>query len=150
MARLPRLAAVDGWFRFDGDGGGEAVRLLGGRCPRCGTYSFPAAHLGCPNPACGETEVEEVELSTRGRVWSYTENMYKPPAPYVAADPFQPYSIAAVELDEERMVVLGQVVPDAPPLHIGMAMELVLGTLFEDEQAEYVVWKWRPVAEPSA
>jgi uncharacterized OB-fold protein len=146
MERLPRLAAVDGWFRVDGD----AVRLLGGRCPKCRTYSFPIARLGCPNPACTETEVEEVELSSRGRVWSYTENMYQPPAPYIAAEPFQPYTIAAVELEEERMVVLGQVVPGAPPLHVGMAMELVLGTLFEDDKGEHVVWKWQPVTENGA
>ncbi len=146
MEQPGRLPAVAGWFRVDGDG----VRLLGGRCPKCRTYSFPVARLGCPNPACGETEVEEVELSTRGRVWSYTENLYPPPPPYVAAEPFQPYAIAAVELEEERMVVLGQVEPDGPPLRVGMEMELVLGTLFEDERGEHVVWKWRAVAEQSA
>ena len=31
-------------------------------------------------------------------------------APYVSPDPFEPYAIAAVELAEEKMVVLGQVV----------------------------------------
>ena len=27
-----------------------------------------------------------------------------------------------------------------------MEMELVLDTLYEDDENEYVVWKWRPVA----
>ena len=27
-----------------------------------------------------------------------------------------------------------------------MEMELVLDTLFEDDENEYVVWKWRPAA----
>ena len=46
------------------------------------------------------------------------------------------------------MVVLGQVVPEVgiEDLEAGMEMELVLGTLFEDDENEYLVWKWRPVA----
>jgi uncharacterized protein len=44
--------------------------------------------------------------------------------------------------------VLGQVVPGigVEQLEVGMPMELVLGTLFEDEQNEYVIWKWKPAA----
>jgi uncharacterized OB-fold protein len=44
------------------------------------------------------------------------------------------------------MVVLGQVVPgvEVTQLKAGMEMELVVGTLYEDEQNEYVVWKWKP------
>ena len=77
-----------------------------------------------------------------------TDNHYAPPAPFVAKDPFEPYAIAAVELEREKMVVLGQVVPgvDARELQVGQEMELVLGTLFEDEANEYVVWKWRPAS----
>jgi uncharacterized OB-fold protein len=42
--------------------------------------------------------------------------------------------------------VLGQVVDGVGPadLEVGMEMELVLATLNEDEENEYVVWKWRP------
>jgi uncharacterized protein len=54
-----------------------------------------------------------------------------------------------VELDAEKMVVLGQVVPGiaARDLEVGQEMELVLGTLYEDDDSEYLVWKWKPVAE---
>ncbi len=31
-------------------------------------------------------------------------------------------------------------------LHAGMPVELVLGTLFEDDEHEYLVWRWRPVS----
>ena len=46
------------------------------------------------------------------------------------------------------MVVLGQVVPGvaARDLEVGQEMELVLGTLYEDAESEYVVWKWKPAA----
>jgi uncharacterized OB-fold protein len=58
-----------------------------------------------------------------------------------------PFAVAAVELEAERMVVLGQVVPGvgAADLEVGMEMELVLDTLTEDAEREVLVWKWRPV-----
>jgi hypothetical protein len=51
-----------------------------------------------------------------------------------------------VELAVEKMVVLGQVVPgvDVGRLRAGMRMELVLGTLYETDEHEYVVWNWKP------
>ena len=46
------------------------------------------------------------------------------------------------------MVVLGQVVSgvDIGQLKAGMKMELVVDTLFEDEDREYLIWKWKPIA----
>jgi hypothetical protein len=35
---------------------------------------------------------------------------------------------------------------DVSQLKAGMDMELVLATLFEDDENEYVVWKWKPAA----
>lgn len=80
-------------------------------------------------------------------MWSWTTNHYPPPAPHVAADPFIPYTIAAVELADEHMVVLGQLAEGVDPatLQAGTEVELTLGTLFTDDDHEYVVWKWRPV-----
>ena len=80
-------------------------------------------------------------------MWSYTNAGYQPPEPYVAADPYVPFAIAAVELAAEQMVVMGQVVPgvDVGDLHVGDEVELVLDTLYEDDEHEYVVWKWRAV-----
>jgi len=139
-----RVPAVDGWFTMDE----AAPALLGTRCTACGAVFFPRERAFCRNPACAGTDFEDVPLSRRGRLWSATDNHYAPPAPFVAPEPFRPYAIAAVELEAERMVVLGQVVPgvEARALEVGQEMELVLGTLYEDDAHEYVVWKWRPVA----
>jgi uncharacterized OB-fold protein len=141
MTKKERVAAVDGWFTLDDD-----PRLLGNRCTRCGSYFFPKASGFCRNPTCAGTEFEDTPLSNRGTVWSFTTNHYAPPAPYVAADPFEPFSVAAVELPREKMVVLGQVTDgvDQATLRVGDEVELVLGTLFEDDDHEYVVWKWKP------
>jgi uncharacterized OB-fold protein len=138
-----RIPAVEGWFR-DGD----EPALLGTRCTACGAVFFPRESFYCRNPACAGTEFAEVALSRRGRLWSFTNNCYPPPAPYVASDPFEPYAVAAVELEAEKMVVLGQVVRGVGPedLEAGMEMELVVDTLFEDAEHEYTVWKWRPAA----
>lgn len=137
-----RVPAVEGWFTLDL----EAPHLLGTRCSGCGSYFFPRERTACRNPACPGGELEEVALSSRGRLWSFTNNCYPPPKPFVAPDPFEPYAIAAVELEEEKMVVLGQVVRGvgAEELEAGMEMELCLETLFEDDEHEYLVWKWRP------
>ena len=139
-----RTPAIEGWFTIDaGD-----PRLLGSRCRSCQTCFFPRESVFCRNPHCSGEEFDEVPLSNRGTLWSFTNNCYAPPAPYVAADPFEPYAVAAVELEDEKIVVLGQVVPGVgvDALRAGMEMELVLDTLYEDEQNDYLIWKWRPAA----
>jgi uncharacterized OB-fold protein len=131
-----RVPAVEGWFTVDGH-----PTLLGNRCTSCGAYFFPRASFLCRNPECDGTEFEDVPLSRRGRVWSYTVNRYQPPAPYVpATEPFEPYAIAAVELAEEKMVVLGQVVGD---VEVGTEVELTTDTLYTDDDHEYVIWRWK-------
>ena len=142
MGREQKLA-VEGWFTA-----GDTPALIGSRCGSCGNYAFPKETTFCKNPRCGSTEFDEVPLSTRGKVWSFTNNCYSPPAPYVASDPFEPYAIAAVELEEEQMVVLGQMVPEVAveDLKAGMEVELTVDTLFSDDDNDYLIWKWRPTA----
>jgi hypothetical protein len=142
MAKV-RKPAVEGWFTYEG-----SPALIGTRCRACNTFYFPKEMHFCRNPACKGTSFEPVTLSSSGKLWSYTNNCYAPPPPYVADDPFQPYALAAVELDREKMVVLGQVARgfSTADLEVGMPMQLVVETLFEDEQTEYLVWKWKPAA----
>lgn len=142
MATKARVPAVEGWFTLD-----DEPRLLGNRCSKCGSCFFPKIATECRNPGCDGTELVEVPLSNRGTIWSYTTNHYAPPAPFVAADPFEPYSVAAVELPDEKLVVLGQMDTGIDPttVRVGMEVELTLGTLYEDDDHEYIVWKWKPV-----
>ena len=139
-----RKPAIEGWFTMDE----SDPRLVGTRCRTCGTYHFPRESFFCRNPGCAGSEFEEVPLSSRGRLWSFTDNRYPPPPPYVATEPFEPYAIAAVELEREKMVVLGQVAAGigTERLATGMEMELVLEPLYRDDASEYLVWKWRPGA----
>jgi uncharacterized OB-fold protein len=141
--RVASTPAVEGWFRSEGE-----PALLGTRCRTCGTVFFPKETFACRNPECGSGELEEVPLSRRGRLWSFTDNRYPPPPPYVAGDPFEPYAVAAVELEHEKLVVLGQVVRGVgcDRLEVGMEMELVVEPLYRDEHGDHLIWKWRPAA----
>jgi len=138
-----QVPAVEGWFTTDAD----EPTLIGTRCRACGSYFFPRETYLCRNPDCTSRELDDVSLSRTGTIWSFTNACYEPPPPYVSTnDPFEPFTIAAVELAAERMVVLGQMVDgvDVSDLHAGQTVELVIDTLFEDDEAEYLVWKWRP------
>ncbi len=138
----PQKPAVENWFRADPE-----PHLLGSQCSACKTYFFPRETFYCKNPDCTGTEFQEIEFSRTGTLWSYTNGCYKPPPPFVATDPFEPYTLAAVELAKEQIVILGQVAGGAgvDDLKVGMTMELVIETLFEDDEFEHTVWKWKPV-----
>jgi uncharacterized OB-fold protein len=134
--------AIEGWFTT-----GPEPALLGTRCTTCGTVFFPRAEGFCRNPACAGEEFEELPLSRRGRVWSYTDAQYQPPAPYLpATDPYRPFALAAVELPE-GLVVLGQVADGygVTDLSVGAEVELVVETLYTDDSGERTIWKWQPV-----
>ena len=142
MTEKTHAPAVEGLFTMDP----LAPRLLGTQCRACGTYFFPAEKTFCRNPRCDRADLQEVELSPNGTLWSYTSANYKPPAPFVAKEPFEPFAIAAVELEQEGLTVLGQVVAGVgvEDLTTGMPMELVLEELYEDDEHVYMTWKWKP------
>jgi uncharacterized protein len=98
-------------------------RLLGSRCERCGTVTFPRQG-SCPR--CTSTEVREHALATRGTLWSWTIQCFEPKPPYVApnGDPFEPYGVGYVELPGEVRVETRLTVADPARLRIGMPMEL--------------------------
>jgi uncharacterized OB-fold protein len=68
-----------------------AVRLLGTRCPACGTVAFPSRAV-CGG--CGCRTLEPAELSGQGSVHAFT-TVRTPPAGFDA-----PYLAAVVDLDE--------------------------------------------------
>jgi uncharacterized protein len=142
-----RVAAIDGWFTID-----DAPVLLGNRCTVCGTVFFPKASAFCRNPDCDGEEFDDAELSRHGRIWSYSDAQYQPPPPYVVSpDGFEPFAVAAVELEAEQLVVLGQVAKgfDVADLAVGQPVELIVETLYSDDEHEYLVYKWRPLGPSS-
>lgn len=149
-----RTPVVAGWFTQDGSE--EDFRLLGTRCSACGSVFFPRQDAFCRNPGCRGGEMAEVPLSKRGTVWSYTDGRYRPPPPYPCdrSAPWEPYTLIAVELAAERMVVLGQAAPGigVGDLSVGMTVEAVPGVLDGDGGAAtgLATWCWRPLPPPDA
>lgn len=143
MAERETVPAIEGWFTT-----GDEPQLIGSRCKQCATYFFPKESTYCRNPECQSMEFEEVNLSRVGTIWSYAEHYYKPPAPYIAPEPFEPYTIAAVELAEEKLVVLGQMAEGVKhaDLKAGMKVELVVEPIYDLEDKTHTVWKWKPLA----
>lgn len=138
------VPAVEGWFTTDAE-----PHLLGTRCTSCGTVFFPKAVGFCRNPACRGRAFDDVELSRVGKVWSYTDAQYQPPPPYLAAtDPYEPFALAAVELDAEQVVVLGQVAKGygLDDLRVGATVELVVEPLYEIDGVEHLIYRWKPIA----
>jgi uncharacterized protein len=131
--------AVEGWFTT-----GAEPALVGSRCRSCGHVAFPQETVFCKNPACAGDAFDDLELSRRGRVWSYTDAQYQPPPPYVPrTDPYEPFAIAAVELPE-GLVVVGQVADGfgTADLKVGTEVELVVEPLDD----ELLIWRWRPLS----
>jgi uncharacterized protein len=145
---VQRVPAIDGWFTMDE----AAPALIGARGDESGSYYWPPSLAVSANPRAPFESRSEVHLSRTGTLWSWATNHYQPPEPFIPNGPdgaFEPYTVCAVELAEERMVVLGPLATGADPEHltVGMAMELVLGPLFTDADAEHVVWQWAPASQ---
>jgi uncharacterized OB-fold protein len=139
-----RTPVVTGWFAGEGDD----FTLLGTRCSACASVFFPREDSHCRNPGCDGGDLAEIPLSRRGHVWSYTDSRYRPPSPYVTDPelPWEPYTLIAVELAAERIVVLGQAVPGVTvaDLAVGAEVEVVPGVLHEDGETVWTTWHWRP------
>ncbi|MDB6002871.1 MAG: hypothetical protein JWP52_4570 [Rhizobacter sp.] len=77
----------------------------------------------------GEREqLERVELPRRGTLWTFTTQVFRPPAPPYAgeddAQSFQPFAVGYVELPGALRVETRLTEGDPAKLRIGMEMEL--------------------------
>lgn len=111
--------------------------LVGSRCGACGQVHFPRKPV-CPD--CGRRDVEEVELSRRGRVYSFT-TVYQGPAGFRT-----PYVIGYVDLPE-GLRIFTQLVGTQPPA-LDQPVVLDIGPVKEeDSETEVIGIRFRPVEE---
>lgn len=117
---------------------GKEPYLAGVKCRRCGELFFPK-RTRCTN--CFAEEMEEVVLSKKGKIYTYTivHNAtpgYNGPVPY---------AVGAVELPEGIVILSPLTQCNLDKLKIGMDVELVLEKLYEDENRNEVMsYKFRP------
>ena len=136
MNEKKRIPVVPSRLKLLNEEGTEGV-LLGARCRRCGEHFFGSV-VFCQR--CTSGDLEPVELSNRGSLYSYTI-VRRPPDGWKGN---VPYVLGQVELPEGPHV-LSEVV-DCPfeGLKVGMALELALVVGGEDAEGnEIVVYKWR-------
>jgi uncharacterized OB-fold protein len=124
----------------------EDPRLIGSRCRACGEVAFPRRD-SCAR--CTSTDVEERLLGTRGTLWTWTVQAFRPKAPFGLPEdqPFEPYGVGYVELPSETRVEARLTEADPARLRIGMEMELVFIRLWNDGEADVVTYAFAPVEE---
>jgi uncharacterized OB-fold protein len=129
----------EGLFEWLDDG----PHLIGSRCKECDEVTFPTNPY-CPR--CCEETTENIPLSRRGLLYSFTVQRFKPPPPYKGPEPFAPYGVGMIELPEGLRVTSLLEVDDPDRLRVGAPMQLVISKLFEDEAGiEVMGYKFKPI-----
>ena len=127
----------------------ERPQLIASHCQNCGELTFPSQD-SCP--ACTARNSEEVLLSRRGTLWTWTVQHFPSPAPpYIGPsdpDEFTPFAVGYVELPEGIRVEGHLTESDADRLEIGMEMDLVIEPFVQDEEGcELMRFAFRPASD---
>lgn len=117
---------------------GETPSLLGSRCARCGQGFFPRRNR-CP--ICRDPgTMEEIPLSRRGTLYSYTIVRQAPPG-------FRaPYATALVDLPEGVRLFAQLTTTDPREIQMDGPVELTFGPIAVDKEGnEVIAYKFSPV-----
>ena len=140
---MATVHAVEGLFAETANG----PRLLGSRCVTCSAPYFPKSPV-CHNPECTESKIEDAEFGPTGKLWGFTFQVFPPPPPAKYDEPFKPYPMGFIDLDD-GLRVLGQVsIEDMTKVAVDMPVEMIIAPLFTDEDGnEVVTWKFQPAGK---
>jgi uncharacterized OB-fold protein len=137
---------TEGLFRVDG----ERAVLFASRRRSSGAVKFPAER---PELFDGDPEIqgdiEAIELSTEGTLYTYTTQEFPPPLPYKGIrDPkvFQPYVVGFVELPEGVLVETLIVGANAGQLKIGQPLVSTTTTLETEGGTSLVTFAFQPAS----
>ncbi len=114
------------------------VHLIGGKCKKCGKYTFPK-YLACP--FCFSDEIEEAPLSKTGKLHSYT--MVRRSMPEFRV----PYGLGLVDFPE-GVRVMAQIDKDyIEGLELDSDMEVEIGPvrIGKDGEDQYS-YKFKPAS----
>jgi uncharacterized OB-fold protein len=115
----------------------EKPYLIGSRCRSCQEVMFPQRRI-CLN--CLGKDLEQVGLSSRGKLFTFTINHQGPEAFST------PYASGFIELPEVVRIYSLLTDWEAKGLKIGSEMELVIEKIKEDNEENIVVgYKFRSV-----
>ena len=135
---------TEGLFRVDGD---RAV-LFASRRHSSGVVKFPAERPelfdGSPDT---QADIEPLELSTEGTLYTFTTQEFAPPLPYKGnRDPktFRPYVVGFVELAEGVLVESLIVGASRAELRIGQSLVSTTTTLETEAGETFLTYAFRP------
>lgn len=135
---------TEGLFRVVGD---RAV-LFASRRRSTGVVKFPAER---PELFDGTPEIQEdiepIELSTEGTLYTYTTQEFVPPLPYKgnrSPDVFKPYVVGFVELAEGVLVETLIVGVEPADVRIGQRLVSTTTTLETADGQSLVTFAFRP------
>ena len=143
MAKVQKelIPEMEGLFTWPSD----EPRLIAGRCKTCGSCYFPYFYE-THSPDCTRRDVEEVLLSRKGILRSYTMQLFLPPPPYKPPKTgFVPYAVGLVEFPE-GINIPGQLTGCGfDDIKVGMEVEVTAGELYEDEEGNgRLTFRFRP------
>jgi uncharacterized OB-fold protein len=124
---------------------GGYPHLIGGRRHVDGRIVFPM-------PTGGEAALyEPVALASKGRLWSWTVQRFRPKSPpYAGPEAFTPYAVGYVELPGEVIVDSRLVDVEVETLKCGIAMELAIIPFATDSDgATVITYAFRPAGGPT-
>ena len=132
-----KIPIKEGLFKLPSDG--DPGYLIASKCKGCGEYFHPKREI-CLN--CYGEDLEEVPLSKRGKIYTFTIARTKYPHTPIAV----PFVTAQVELPEKVQAL--SLITDVDPekVQIGTEVELYFWKTGEDEQGnEVMAYAFRPV-----
>lgn len=116
---------------------GEKAYLLGSRCKKCDQIYFPPRAV-CS--MCFNDELDNIPLSTEGKLYTYTIISYPPPGLKA------PYAIGYIDLPEGVRVFSILTNWDNESLQVGMDVELVIEKFRENDEGNIILtYKFRPI-----
>ena len=126
----------EGFFTWP-EAPGEQAFLLGNKCKSCGKIYFPKVAL-CPD-CLKEDSLEELKLSPRGKLYTYT--VVRVPSPGFKV----PYVFGYIDLPEGVRVCSQISTAEFDRLKLGMEMELMLGQVREEGGTPIIGYLFHPV-----
>lgn len=127
-----RVPVREGIFVEDAEGG----KLLGNKCKSCGQLFFPKVRFCF---YCLSQSMEEVMLSRRGKLYSYTIG-------HMPSTHFQPpYAVGFVDLPEGVRVFAPLKMTEDKAFKVGMDMEVVIEELWQEDDKQVIGYKFKPV-----
>ena len=121
----------DDLFKETSDG----IVLVGSKCAVCERAFFPKADF-CTY--CLSTEMEEIELSKRGTLYSYT--ITRVPVPKFPT----PHAVGMITLPEKVRLTAPLVIGEED-FKVGSEMEMEICTLWTEEDCDVVGYKFKAV-----